>query len=112
MNTGGAGERGRQAQQEFGVAATAAPAFKKLSLELGGKNPTLVFADCDFDAALEGEPGNKQYLQLAGFVYYRASRLEDAARCYRRLIDLEPNAQQFRDMLVRIEQELEVDEAP
>ncbi len=23
--------------------------FKKLSLELGGKNPTLVFADCDFD---------------------------------------------------------------
>lgn len=36
------------------VAATAAPHFKKLSLELGGKNPTLVFADCDFDAALEG----------------------------------------------------------
>ncbi len=23
--------------------------FKKLSLELGGKNPTVVFADCDFD---------------------------------------------------------------
>ncbi|WP_144393131.1 aldehyde dehydrogenase [Pleionea sediminis] len=31
------------------LAATAAPMFKKLSLELGGKNPTLVFADCDFD---------------------------------------------------------------
>jgi aminomuconate-semialdehyde/2-hydroxymuconate-6-semialdehyde dehydrogenase len=31
------------------IAATAAPAFKKLSLELGGKNPTVVFADCDFD---------------------------------------------------------------
>ncbi|HEX4925086.1 MAG TPA: aldehyde dehydrogenase [Bdellovibrionales bacterium] len=27
------------------VATTAAPMFKKLSLELGGKNPTLVFAD-------------------------------------------------------------------
>ncbi|MCL4281966.1 MAG: aldehyde dehydrogenase [Flavobacteriales bacterium] len=31
------------------IAATAAPMFKKLSLELGGKNPVLVFADCDFD---------------------------------------------------------------
>jgi aminomuconate-semialdehyde/2-hydroxymuconate-6-semialdehyde dehydrogenase len=31
------------------IAATAAPMFKKLSLELGGKNPTIVFGDCDFD---------------------------------------------------------------
>lgn len=36
------------------VAGAAAPQFKKLSLELGGKNPTLVFADCDFDRAVEG----------------------------------------------------------
>ncbi|HSC48365.1 MAG TPA: aldehyde dehydrogenase [Gammaproteobacteria bacterium] len=36
------------------IAARAAPKFKKLSLELGGKNPTLVFADCDWDAALAG----------------------------------------------------------
>jgi aminomuconate-semialdehyde/2-hydroxymuconate-6-semialdehyde dehydrogenase len=34
------------------IAATAGPKFKKLSLELGGKNPNLVFADADFDAAL------------------------------------------------------------
>lgn len=27
--------------------------FKKLSLELGGKNPTLVFADCDFDETVD-----------------------------------------------------------
>lgn len=34
------------------IAATAAPMFKKLSLELGGKNPTIVFADADFDEAI------------------------------------------------------------
>eukprot|EP01060_Flectonema_neradi_P006541 TRINITY_DN1442_c4_g1_i1.p1 TRINITY_DN1442_c4_g1~~TRINITY_DN1442_c4_g1_i1.p1 ORF type:complete len:519 (+),score=127.14 TRINITY_DN1442_c4_g1_i1:51-1559(+) len=36
------------------VAATASPMFKKLSLELGGKNPTIVFADCDFEATVAG----------------------------------------------------------
>ena len=36
------------------VASVAAPQFKKLSLELGGKNPTLVFDDCDLEAAVEG----------------------------------------------------------
>lgn len=34
------------------IARVAAPMFKKLSLELGGKNPVLVFADCDFDRML------------------------------------------------------------
>jgi aminomuconate-semialdehyde/2-hydroxymuconate-6-semialdehyde dehydrogenase len=31
------------------IASVAAPKFKKLSLELGGKNATLVFADCEFE---------------------------------------------------------------
>ncbi|MGV3636828.1 MAG: aldehyde dehydrogenase [Flavobacteriales bacterium] len=34
------------------IARVAAPMFKKLSLELGGKNPVLVFADCDFEDML------------------------------------------------------------
>jgi aminomuconate-semialdehyde/2-hydroxymuconate-6-semialdehyde dehydrogenase len=34
------------------IARTAGPLFKKLSLEMGGKNPTLVFADCDVDEAV------------------------------------------------------------
>lgn len=35
------------------IAALAAPMLKKLSLELGGKNPTLVFADSDWRANLD-----------------------------------------------------------
>lgn len=34
------------------VAAAAAPMFKKLSLELGGKNPNVIFADADLDDAI------------------------------------------------------------
>lgn len=34
------------------IAKIAAPMFKKLSLELGGKNPNIIFADCDFEQAL------------------------------------------------------------
>ncbi len=31
------------------IASVAAPMFKKLSLELGGKNPNVIFADCEWD---------------------------------------------------------------
>ena len=34
------------------ISRTAAPMFKKLSLELGGKNPTIVFADCELEETL------------------------------------------------------------
>ena len=34
------------------IAKTAAPMFKKLSLELGGKNPNIIFADCDYEKML------------------------------------------------------------
>lgn len=35
------------------IARAAAPEFKKLSLELGGKNPNIIFADCDFELAVK-----------------------------------------------------------
>lgn len=35
------------------IAEIAAPMFKKLSLELGGKNPTVIFADCNYEQMLE-----------------------------------------------------------
>ena len=34
------------------IARIAAPMFKKLSLELGGKNPNIIFADCDYENML------------------------------------------------------------
>tara|TARA_B100000575_G_scaffold84277_1_gene66483 strand:- start:23981 stop:25414 length:1434 start_codon:yes stop_codon:yes gene_type:complete len=36
------------------VARSASPEFKKLSLELGGKNASIVFSDCDIEKTVEG----------------------------------------------------------
>lgn len=35
------------------IAAKAAPLFKKYSLEMGGKNPNIIFADCDYNKMLQ-----------------------------------------------------------
>ena len=45
--TGGT-ETGKQ------VARVSAPLFKKISLELGGKNSSIIFSDCDLDKTIEG----------------------------------------------------------
>lgn len=34
------------------ISSAVAPLFKKTSLELGGKNPNIIFADCDFENAV------------------------------------------------------------
>ena len=34
------------------IASVVAPKFKKMSLELGGKNPNIIFDDCDLDEAI------------------------------------------------------------
>ena len=36
------------------IASVAAPMFKKLSLEMGGKNPNIIFEDANFEQALDG----------------------------------------------------------
>ena len=35
------------------IAISAAPTMKRLHLEMGGKNPNIIFKDCDFDKAVE-----------------------------------------------------------
>ena len=35
------------------IASIAAPMFKKLSLELGGKNPAIIFEDCDWEKMMK-----------------------------------------------------------
>ena len=35
------------------IAKVTAPAFKKVSLEMGGKNPNLIFADCNYEKMLD-----------------------------------------------------------
>jgi aminomuconate-semialdehyde/2-hydroxymuconate-6-semialdehyde dehydrogenase len=52
------------------IATIAAPMFKKLSLELGGKNPNLIFADCDYDkmmsTTLQSSFSNQGQICLCG----------------------------------------------
>ncbi|WP_395373761.1 aldehyde dehydrogenase [Marinicella sp. W31] len=59
-----------------------AKSFKKLSLELGGKNPTLVFADCDLEKTI-AETGraafaNQGQICLCGSRIYVQRKIYDA----------------------------------
>jgi aminomuconate-semialdehyde/2-hydroxymuconate-6-semialdehyde dehydrogenase len=70
------------------VAQAAAPTFKKLSLELGGKNPTIVFADCDFERTLSG-------VARAAF-----TNQGQVCMCGSRILVERPLFARFRDALV------------
>jgi aminomuconate-semialdehyde/2-hydroxymuconate-6-semialdehyde dehydrogenase len=52
------------------IASIAAPMFKKLSLEMGGKNPNIIFADCDWDkmmtTTLQSSFSNQGQICLCG----------------------------------------------
>lgn len=52
------------------IAKVAAPMFKKVSLEMGGKNPNLIFADCNYEKMLRttirSSFGNQGQICLCG----------------------------------------------
>jgi len=70
------------------IAGRAAPAFKRLSLELGGKNPTIVFADCDFEKA------------VAGALRAAFSNQGEICLCGSRILIERPLYERFRDAFV------------
>ncbi|HKS25377.1 MAG TPA: aldehyde dehydrogenase [Thermoanaerobaculia bacterium] len=67
------------------VAANAAPRFKKLSLELGGKNPTVVFADADLDEAFKTSIRSAFWNQ--GEICLCGSRIFVERSIYERFVD-------------------------
>lgn len=67
------------------VARTAAPMFKKVSLELGGKNPTIVFADADWKKAIDG--ATKAAFSNQGEICLCGSRILVESSVYERFRD-------------------------
>jgi acyl-CoA reductase-like NAD-dependent aldehyde dehydrogenase len=51
------------------IARVAAPMMKKLSLELGGKNAAVVFADANLDQCLEVRGTLKSFCTLCSFAW-------------------------------------------
>ena len=78
------------------IAEKAAPMFKKLSLELGGKNPNIIFADADFEDALE--MALKASFRNQGQI----------CLCGSRLFVEEPIYEKFKAAFVKRTQELKV----
>ena len=64
------------------IASAAAPLFKKVALEMGGKNPNIVFADADLDEAvatsLRAAFTNQGEICLAGSRLYVEAPIRDA----------------------------------
>lgn len=75
------------------IARVAAPLFKKLSLELGGKNPMIIFADCDFEKTVkesvrasftnQGEIclcGSRIYIEASIYDRFKTAYIEEVKR--------------------------------
>ncbi|MBT8141371.1 MAG: aldehyde dehydrogenase [Gammaproteobacteria bacterium] len=63
------------------IATRAAGQFKKLSLELGGKNPNIIFPDCDYEKALDTAVNaafkNQGQICLCGSRFFIADSMYD-----------------------------------
>lgn len=71
------------------IAGIAAPMFKKLSLELGGKNAVVIFSDCDFDR------------MLSETVRSSFSNQGQICLCGSRILVERPIYERFRDAFVK-----------
>lgn len=78
------------------IASIAAPKFKKLSLELGGKNPAIIFADCDWDK------------MLAETIRSSFSNQGEICLCGSRILVEESIYEKFRDAFVERTKKLTV----
>ena len=78
------------------IASLAAPALKKVSLELGGKNPSLVFADSDW---------REQIDTLVRSAFQNSGQI---CLCGSRLLIERPIYAEFRDALVQRVRDLQV----
>ncbi len=67
------------------IAAIAAPRFKKLSLELGGKNANIIFADADMDAAVDAAA--RAAFTNSGQICLCGSRILVERRAYPEFLD-------------------------
>ncbi|KAH7975962.1 hypothetical protein HPB52_006860 [Rhipicephalus sanguineus] len=61
------------------MSSCAAPYFKRVSLELGGKSPLILFADCDLDPVVR-QGMNKTWHD--GDEWRRCQRLDDKLQRY------------------------------
>jgi aminomuconate-semialdehyde/2-hydroxymuconate-6-semialdehyde dehydrogenase len=78
------------------IASIAAPKFKKLSLELGGKNPNIIFADADWDRMMRTS------------IQSSFSNQGEICLCGSRILVEEKIYQKFKDEFVQRASELKV----
>ncbi|MDG2152662.1 MAG: aldehyde dehydrogenase, partial [Crocinitomicaceae bacterium] len=88
------------------ISRTAGPMFKKLSLELGGKNPNIIFSDCDFDEMLsttvrssfanQGQIclcGSRVFVERAIYEKFKSAFVEKVSRM-KNIAPSDPNSKQ------------------